>query len=77
MVVVHHLKGGEKQKEVLEAEDDEEKDSEKDVQVQERVTQRGHETVAMTMRRTRHQLQPQCVHKNQSENRKTVTTKTL
>ena len=63
MAVVYHLKESEEQKEVLEAKDDEEKASELDGEVEERVTHRSHETMAMTMRRTRHKLEPQCVHK--------------
>ena len=39
-----YLKEGEDQKEVLEAKDDEEKESEIDGEVEERVTQRAHET---------------------------------
>ena len=39
-----YLKEGEEQKEVLEAKDDEEKESEIDGEVEERVTQRAHET---------------------------------
>ena len=39
-----YLKKGEEQKEVLEAKDDEEKESEIDGEVEERVTQRAHET---------------------------------
>ena len=39
-----YLKEGEEQKEVLEAKDDEEKESEVDGEVEERVTQRAHET---------------------------------
>ena len=39
-----NLKEGEEQKEVLEAKDDEEKESEIDGEVEERVTQRAHET---------------------------------
>ena len=38
------LKEGEEQKEVLEAKDDEEKESEADGEVEEKVTQRAHET---------------------------------
>ena len=44
MAVVYYLKQGEEQKEVLEAKDDEEKESELDGEVEERVTQRAHET---------------------------------
>ena len=46
MAVVHYLKEGEEQKEVLEAKDDEEKESELDGEVEEteRVTQRAQET---------------------------------
>ena len=44
MAVVYYLKEGEEQKEVLEAKDDEEKESELDGEVEERVTQRAHET---------------------------------
>ena len=39
-----YLKEGEEQKEVLEAKDDEEKESELDGEVEERITQRAHET---------------------------------
>ena len=39
-----YLMKGEEQKEVLEAKDDEEKESEVDGEVEERVTQRVHET---------------------------------
>ena len=39
-----YLKQGEEQKEVLEAKDDKEKESEVDGEVEERVTQRAHET---------------------------------
>ena len=59
-----YLKEGEEQKEVQEAEDDEEKVSEIDGEVEERVTQRAHENMAMTMRRTRRKLEP--VHKESS-----------
>ena len=44
MAVAYCLKEGEGQKEVLEAEGDEEKESEVDGEVEERVTQRPHET---------------------------------
>ena len=44
MAVVYYLKEGEEQKEVLEAKDDDEKESESDGKVEERVTQRAHET---------------------------------
>ena len=44
MAVVYCLKEGEEQKEVLEAKNDEEKVSELDEEVEERVTQREHET---------------------------------
>ena len=44
MAVVYYLKEDEEQKEVLEAEDDEEKESELDGEVEERVTQRAQET---------------------------------
>ena len=44
VVVVHYLKEGEEQKEVLEAKDDEEKENELDGEVEERVTQRAHAT---------------------------------
>ena len=39
-----YLKEGEEQKEVLETKDDEEKESEIDGEVEEKVTQRAHET---------------------------------
>ena len=39
-----NLKEGEEQKEVLDAKDDEEKESEVDGEVEERATQRAHET---------------------------------
>ena len=44
LAVVYYLKEGEEHKEVLEAKDDEEKESELDGEVEERVTQRAHET---------------------------------
>ena len=44
MAVVHYLMEGEEQKEVLEAIDDKEKENELDGEVEERVTQRAHET---------------------------------
>ena len=44
MPVVYYLKESEEQKEVLEAKDDEEKESELDGEIDERVTQRPHET---------------------------------
>ena len=44
LAVVYYLKEGEGQKEVLEAKGDEEKESEVDGEVEERATQRAHET---------------------------------
>ena len=44
MAVVYYLKESEGQKELLEVKDDEEKESELDGEVEERVTQRAHET---------------------------------
>ena len=44
MAVVYYLKEGEEEKEKLEAKDDEEKESELDGEVEERATQRAHET---------------------------------
>ena len=42
--LVHFLDEGEEQKEVLETKDDKEKESESDAEVEERFTERAHET---------------------------------
>ena len=73
VAVVYYLKEGEEQKEVLEIKDVEEEESEIDGEVEERVTQRAHGDMAMTMRRTRHKLEPQC---DQRMSQRTTTTKT-
>ena len=66
-----YLKEGEEQKEVLEAKDDEEKESELDGEVEERVTQRAHETWQWRWdeqgtNSNYLSLEPQCVHKESS-----------
>ena len=64
MAVVYYFMEGEEQEEVLETYDDEEKESELD---RWRGRRESHSTwawnMAKTMRRTRHKLEPQCVHK--------------
>ena len=53
-----YLEESEEQKDVLDAEDDEGKEYGIDGEVEERVTQRAHETMTMTTRRARRKLEP-------------------
>ena len=73
MAIVYYLKEDEAQKEVLEAEDDEEKESEVDGEVEERESLNVRMKHGDDNETNKAQLEPQCLHKESSTDKKTVT----